>query len=255
MPASVQRHNLARLRQEMGLTQSDLAAMTMRSPGTIKAVEIGKLALSENLATLISEVTGADKQWLLENNLSAPVPPLKRLSASWNPEERVYDSIAHLLADLFSRLFAVSRRLREGEGRRGLQYIIKDELGFLEETGYEPDAIQRYRSSAGAVEFFEMHPQLLDADLRQLINLDFLVKDAYQAQRMGQKAFSKAAKLETQSNFSLSGDVLSAIPTSASGTRSPRRRKSPRQNRVSPEPGDRHKRTRSSSNRHDEGRN
>src|SRR5215469_953660 len=191
MPASVQRHNLARLRQEMSLTQSDLAGLIMRSPATIKAVEIGKLPLSEGLATLIAEVTGVDKQWLLENNLSAPVPPLKRLSASWNPEERVYDSIAHLLADLFSRLFAVSRRLREGEGRRGLQYIIKDELGFLEETGYEPDAIQRYRSSAGAVEFFEMHPQLLDADLRQLINLGFLAKDAYQAQRIGIKRFLK----------------------------------------------------------------
>jgi transcriptional regulator with XRE-family HTH domain len=246
MPASVQRHNLARLRQEMGLTQSDLAAMTLRSPATIKAVEIGKLALSENLATLISEVTGTDKQWLLENNLSAPVPPLKRLSASWSPEERVYDSIVHLLADLFCRLFAVSRRLQEGEGRRGLQGLIRDELEFLEETGYEPDAIQRYRSSVDAVEFFEIHPQLLDADLRQLINLDFLVKDAYRAQRIGNKAFSKAAKLEMQASFSSSGDVFAAIPKSASGTRSPRRRKSPRQNRGSPLPAGPHKKPKSS---------
>src|SRR6516164_7212160 len=45
MPASVHRHNLARLRQVMHLTQSDLAGMILRSPATIKAVEIGKLAL------------------------------------------------------------------------------------------------------------------------------------------------------------------------------------------------------------------
>jgi transcriptional regulator with XRE-family HTH domain len=229
MPASVQRHTLARLRQEMRLTQSDLAAMIMRSPATIKAVEIGKLALSENLAALISEVTGADKNWLLENDLTAPVPALKRLSAGWNPEERVYDCMCHLLADLFSRLFAACRRLREGEGRRGLQGLIKDELKFLEETGYEPDAIQRSRSSVGAVEFFEMHPQLLDADLRQLINLDFLVKDAYEAQRLGQKAFSKATKrvgeLEKGSNFSSRAGALSTERSSASATPSPKRRK------------------------------
>jgi len=112
-----------------------------------------------------------------------------------------------------------------------------------------------YRSSVGPVEFFEMHPQLLDADLRQLINLGFLVKDAYQAQRMGQKAFSKAAKQEMQASFSSSADVFAAIPKSASGTRSAKRRKSPRQNRVSLELGDRHKSPRSSSNRHDEARN
>jgi transcriptional regulator with XRE-family HTH domain len=194
MPASVQRHNLARLRQQMRLTQSDLAAMIMRSPATIKAVEIGKLALSENLATLISQVTGADKKWLLENNLKAPIPPLKRLSASWNPTDRAYDCMCSLLVDLFSRVFAACRRLQEGEGRRNLPTFIKDELRVFEETGYEPDAIQRYRGTVDVFEFFEMHPQLLDPDLARLINLDFLVKDAYEAQRLGQKAFSKAAK-------------------------------------------------------------
>lgn len=229
MPASVQRHNLARLRQEMSLTQSDLAALIMRSPATIKAIEIGKLSLSENLAALISEFTGADKKWLLENNLRAPVPPLRRLSASWNPAERAYDCICVLLADLFSRLFTVCRRLREGEGRQNLLTYIKDELELLEKSGYEPDAIQRYRGSVGAFEFFETHPQSVDPDLRQLINLDFLVKDAYEAQRLGKEAFSKVAKrvreLDKQSKSSSRDRVLSAPPKSASETRSQKRRK------------------------------
>jgi transcriptional regulator with XRE-family HTH domain len=210
----------------MSLTQSDLAAMIMRSPATVKAVEIGKLALSENLAALISEVTGADKKWLLENNLKAPIPPLKRLSASWNPADRAYDRMCILLVDLFSRLFAACRRLREGEGRRNLPNFIKDELRVFEETGYEPDAIQRYRGTVGAFEFFEMHPQLLDPDLGRLINLDFLIKDAYEAQRLGEKAFSKAAKkVRAIENFSSRESVLSAQRSSDLAARSRKRRK------------------------------
>jgi len=229
MPTSVQRHNLARLRQEMSLTQSDLAALIMRSAATIKAVEIGKLALSEKLATLISDVTGADKKWLLENNLNAPVPALRRSSAGWAPTDRAYDSTCLLLVDLLSRLFAVCRRLREGKGRQNLPRYIKDELELLEKTSYEPDAIQRYRASVGVFEFFAMHPHLLDPDLRQLINLDFLVKDAYEAQRLGKNAFSKVAKrvreLEKQYHFSSLAGALSVHRSSASATPSPKRRK------------------------------
>ena len=204
----------------------------------------------ENLAALISEVTGADKKWLLENNLNTPMPPLKRLSASWDPKEGVYYCMCVLLADLFSRLFAVCRRLREGEGRQNLPTYIKDELNLLEKTGYEPDAIQRYRGSVDAFEFFELHPQLLDPDLRQLINLDFLVKDAYEAQRLGKEAVSKVAnrvrELEKQSNFSSLAGALSVQRSSASATPSPKRPKSPSQTPALPSPGDRRKRPKSS---------
>ena len=57
MPASVRRHNLQRLREELNLTQPTLGSWLGRSAATIKAVEIGKLALSENLAALIASVT------------------------------------------------------------------------------------------------------------------------------------------------------------------------------------------------------
>jgi transcriptional regulator with XRE-family HTH domain len=233
----------------MSLTQSDLAAMTMRSPATIKAVEIGKLALSENLATLIEEATGADKKWLLENDLNSPVPPLKRASASWNPEERAYDCLCALIADLFSRLFAVCRRLQEGEGRKNLLIYIKDELEFLEKTGYEPDAIQRFRGSVDAFEFFEMHRDSLDPDLRQLVNLDFLIKDAYHAQALGENAFSKRGKnvREKESKLSPRADALSRRAKKASRKRPKPRSRTP----ALPSPGDQHRIPRSSSNRHD----
>jgi transcriptional regulator with XRE-family HTH domain len=75
MPASVGRHNLARIRKLMGLTQVDLGRMLGRSAATIKSIEIGKLALSEGLANRINETLGIrDKAWLLANDLQAPVP-------------------------------------------------------------------------------------------------------------------------------------------------------------------------------------
>src|SRR4029077_4578167 len=75
MPASVGRHNLARIRKLMGLTQADLGRMLGRSASTIKSIEIGKLALSEGLANRINETLGIrDKAWLLANDLQAPVP-------------------------------------------------------------------------------------------------------------------------------------------------------------------------------------
>jgi len=42
--------------------------MIGRSQATIKAIETGKLALSEDLATLISALMSTDKQWLLDND-------------------------------------------------------------------------------------------------------------------------------------------------------------------------------------------
>ena len=237
MPASVQRHNLARLRKAMGLTQSDFADLIMRSFPTIKAIEAGKLPLSENLATLISEVTGVDRLWLLENNLEAPVPPLKPLSATWAPQDRAYEFACSLLMDLFSRLFAVCRRLQEGHGRKGLATLIKEELQVFEETGYEPDAIQKCRATVEPFEFFKMHPELFDYDLGRLVNLDFLIKDAYQAQTLGQKAFRKIGenvkKKKKQSTSVSPGVAFSTPPKPVSETRSPRRQKGSRPGRKS----------------------
>ena len=139
--------------------------------------------------------------------------------------------------------------MREGEALQNLQFYIKDELELLKKTNREPDAIQRYRGSVGAFEFFEKHPQLLDPDLRQLIDLDFLIKDAYEAQRLGKEAFSKVAKrvreLEKQSNFSSLAGALSVQRSSASATPLPKRPKSPSQTPASPSPGGRRKRPKS----------
>jgi transcriptional regulator with XRE-family HTH domain len=65
------RHVLARLRERLGnMTQKELAAHGGTSVWTIQAIELGKLKLSQGLAFKISEATGVDYGWLLENDLS-----------------------------------------------------------------------------------------------------------------------------------------------------------------------------------------
>ena len=81
MPASVRRHNLARIRKLLRLTQGDIARMVSCSWSTIKSVEIGKLALSAGLAKRINLSLGIrDKTWLLRNDIDSPLPRCKPLN-------------------------------------------------------------------------------------------------------------------------------------------------------------------------------
>jgi DNA-binding XRE family transcriptional regulator len=182
MPASVRRHNLQRLREELNLTQATLAGWIGRSAATIKAVEIGKLALSGNLAALIASVTGANKEWLLRNDLSEPMPPLERASARLAQEDEAYNISIVLLHHLFDRLFAAARRLKRTQHRKALEHLIAESLKDLRAVDQQPDAELRYFSSADTFEFFKAHPEFLDPDLASLIDLDFLIQDAYRRQ-------------------------------------------------------------------------
>jgi transcriptional regulator with XRE-family HTH domain len=199
MPASVRRHNLARLRQELSLTQAALGGMIGRSQATIKAIETGKLALSEDLATLISVLLGTDKQWLLDNDLSAPVPPSKYFSATISPEEKAYTTTIYLLSDLFKRLFAVARRLRKTNARETLQSEIAEELETLKKSEGDPKAEPKGRATVTTFEFFKNHPEQLDLDLARLINLAFLLRDSYARER-AIKARGRELGLEPDQN-------------------------------------------------------
>ena len=66
------RHTLAILRRIIGYTQQELALLVGRSPRTVQAIEIGRLALSEDLAVEISHATGVSVRWLLEGNIAVP---------------------------------------------------------------------------------------------------------------------------------------------------------------------------------------
>jgi hypothetical protein len=70
---------------ELNVTRS-APSSAARAGTTIRSIEVGRLALSPNLATLIAAHTGADPAWLLANDLSAPMPPLERVSSTLDPE-------------------------------------------------------------------------------------------------------------------------------------------------------------------------
>jgi transcriptional regulator with XRE-family HTH domain len=75
MRRSPKRHNLARLRLFLKLGQKELAKVCGCSVHTIQSVELahGRLALSELLAYKISNATGISAEWLLANDLKAPL--------------------------------------------------------------------------------------------------------------------------------------------------------------------------------------
>jgi transcriptional regulator with XRE-family HTH domain len=68
-----QKHNLARLRTYLNLRQKEMGALVGYSMRTIQSVENRTLTLSEPLARRISVATGIDWDWLLENDLKAPL--------------------------------------------------------------------------------------------------------------------------------------------------------------------------------------
>ncbi len=73
MRLSPKRHNVARLRLFLKLGQKELADIAGCSHDTIRSVELGRLNLSEGLALKISNETGIASDWLLENDLKAPL--------------------------------------------------------------------------------------------------------------------------------------------------------------------------------------
>jgi transcriptional regulator with XRE-family HTH domain len=78
MRPSPKRHNLARLRLFLKLGQNETAELAGCSRDTIQSVELGRLRLSERLARKISDATGIAADWLLENNLKAPLLSVHR---------------------------------------------------------------------------------------------------------------------------------------------------------------------------------
>ncbi len=72
-------HPVAVLRTTIGLTQKELGALVNRAARTIQSIELGKLALSEELAQRLAEATGIEAGWLLEGN--PDTPPRKGLTA------------------------------------------------------------------------------------------------------------------------------------------------------------------------------
>jgi transcriptional regulator with XRE-family HTH domain len=74
VPASNYLHNLARLRKHLRLTQGDIARLVNCAATTIQSIELCRLTLSPDLALKLQYVLGVESGWLLENDLSSPIP-------------------------------------------------------------------------------------------------------------------------------------------------------------------------------------
>lgn len=128
------------------MTQSEFAERIGRSFATIRALETGSLKLSKKLARLIADVTGADADWLLRNDLAEPMPKLESQSSIDLTNIFGQAHRAEYIGHLFDRLF-VARPLKIG--------------------------------NVGTFEFLKKHPLYLEPDLAAWTNIEFLVKDAY----------------------------------------------------------------------------
>jgi transcriptional regulator with XRE-family HTH domain len=177
MPVSVGRHNLARIRAQLKLTQADLGKLVRCSPASIKAVEIGKLALSDSLASRISHALGIDKEWLLKNDLTALLPARYSPPTQETASGDAAAALAGVLFELFSRLFAVVAKMEKNQYRAVLELNIAIEMDALKKlTKPIPDCLPSQHVWSNTIEFFLRQPDLFDPDLRQWVDLKGLLK-------------------------------------------------------------------------------
>src|SRR6516162_2740735 len=115
MSASKNSHVLSVLRKNLALSQHEIAEMLGCAKATITSIEVGRLKLSESLADRIVAVTGCDKEWLLANDVSVPMPKraLDFQSVHSGLRDQKHACTIQLLADIFSRLFCEVRKLKK----------------------------------------------------------------------------------------------------------------------------------------------
>ena len=117
---------VAILRAAIGISMKEFADLTGRTFYTWKALEAGRLKLSEELAGKIAEVTGVSIAWLLDDSIKGP--PFDRNGESVTPQ-RFEDHCAMVTAGWK----IVSRELKEEhaaiQGRR-LDSILKNIEGY-----------------------------------------------------------------------------------------------------------------------------
>jgi transcriptional regulator with XRE-family HTH domain len=177
MPASKRSHALAILRKNLGLRQPELAEMLGCSVATIQSIEVGRLKLSESLASRISAATGCDRDWLLRNDVSEPMPPRPFNMANVESTGlQTYVYKISFLIDVFSRLFAEVRKLDKTGARDQLELLLAKELKALKKTVKDPNARPIHSTSKENFQYFEEYPWELPDELHNLLDLSYLIE-------------------------------------------------------------------------------
>lgn len=91
------KHVVAWVREQLGLTQSELGHLIGSSQHTIQAIELGKLPLSEYFAYQLAEQTGITAKWFLANKLSKPLPDPAVMQKGSKRHKRVHGKESHEL--------------------------------------------------------------------------------------------------------------------------------------------------------------
>ena len=159
------------------MNQADLARLAGCSVSTIQSVELGRLQLSQSLAARISLGTGVNSQWLFANDSSVPMPERlyfsKGVSSAGLQE---YVNTICLLADVFSRLFAVARKLDKTGARDELELIIASELDAFKKSGTDRNSKPLNPTNKEVFQYFAEYPGSLIEDLNNLLDLDYLIE-------------------------------------------------------------------------------
>lgn len=215
MPASKRSHVLSILRKNLALKQTDLADMVGCSVQAIQSVEVGRLKLSESLAARIVAVTGCDMKWLLKNDVSEPMPPRPFfIKGVESVGLQTYVMTITLLIDVFSRLFAETRKLDKTGARDELELCLAKELETLKKTVKEPGTVPLHSTTKEAFQYFDEYPGSLPDELYQMLDLDYLIMTAPERDQ-------------------LQGDDEKKIPHQRAEKAAPRRRKAPSRSRRS----------------------
>jgi transcriptional regulator with XRE-family HTH domain len=185
MPASKEVHCLAVMRRILRLKQSELAALAECSIATIQSIELNRLKLSKGLAARISLATGVNLDWLLENDINQPMPPLEPVHAGDDGAMSVDACRLFVLQFLFDWLFAIACRQPRSHVRTLLEYQIGWQLDYLKKS--EGKGELKSEVTTNVFEFFAENPDLLDADLKKIINFDYLIQDQRRIQKQDKK--------------------------------------------------------------------
>jgi DNA-binding XRE family transcriptional regulator len=191
MPASKFVNVLAILRKSLSLKQGELAELAGCSISTIQAIEANKLPLSRSLAARISASTGVDYDWILANDVTVPMPAIKRLEVNhpagtpgatdWVTPE--------MLSMVFGRLFMIANRLPITPERRALEMNIGFNLERLKngEGVFDPDIYY----SIDSLQFLDVDSNTLHRDLAQIINFKYLVEEYRRRRELVEKDTGK----------------------------------------------------------------
>lgn len=151
MPASKFRHNLARLRQHLGLDQADVAKLAGCSKSAIQSVELTRLPLSATLAAKLQGALGIESEWLLKNDLNAPIPELLRVyQEGQDIHRRNLEAIQYIAHQI-----EILKSLSDDKARALFNHYLVKHLEVLDKAFPQPEgpAIDLFETAAYVKDF------------------------------------------------------------------------------------------------------